>query len=79
MLKQGFGSIINTGSVAGLRTGYASQTYSAAKAAVIHLTRCVAAELGEKGIRVNSISLAASSQVSSARWRGCRARLRISS
>ena len=56
MLEQGNGSIINTGSVAGLRTGYASQTYSAAKAAVIHLTRCVAAELGEKGIRVNSIS-----------------------
>ena len=56
MLAQGNGSIINTGSVAGLRTGYASQTYSAAKAAVIHLTRCVAAELGEKGIRVNSIS-----------------------
>ena len=56
MLDQVYGSIINTGSVAGLRTGYASQTYSAAKAAVIHLTRCVAAELGEKGIRVNSIS-----------------------
>ena len=56
MLRQGSGSIINTGSVAGLRAGYASQTYSASKAAVIHLSRCVAAELGEKGIRVNSIS-----------------------
>jgi NAD(P)-dependent dehydrogenase (short-subunit alcohol dehydrogenase family) len=30
--------------------------YSAAKAAVVHLTRCVAMELGEQGIRVNSIS-----------------------
>jgi len=30
--------------------------YGAAKAAVIHLTKCVAMELGESGIRVNSIS-----------------------
>src|SRR6201990_43482 len=29
---------------------------TAAKAAVIHLTKCVAMELGESGIRVNSIS-----------------------
>jgi len=57
MKKQGFGSIINNGSIAGLRTGYSSSmVYSAAKAAVIHLTRCVAMELGEAGVRVNSIS-----------------------
>jgi NAD(P)-dependent dehydrogenase (short-subunit alcohol dehydrogenase family) len=56
MQPQGSGSIINTASVAGLRTGYSSQTYSAAKAAVIHMTRCVAMELGERSIRVNSIS-----------------------
>jgi Enoyl-(Acyl carrier protein) reductase len=30
--------------------------YSAAKAAAIHLTRCAPVELGEKGIRVNSLS-----------------------
>jgi NAD(P)-dependent dehydrogenase (short-subunit alcohol dehydrogenase family) len=30
--------------------------YSAAKAAVNHLTKCVAMELGESGVRVNSIS-----------------------
>lgn len=30
--------------------------YSVAKAATIHLTRCAAVELGEKGIRVNTIS-----------------------
>jgi len=30
--------------------------YSAAKAAVVHLTRCVAMELGEHGVRVNSVS-----------------------
>jgi NAD(P)-dependent dehydrogenase (short-subunit alcohol dehydrogenase family) len=56
MIRQGSGSIINTGSIAGLYAGCSAHSYSAAKAAVIHVTRCVAAELGEKGIRVNSIS-----------------------
>jgi NAD(P)-dependent dehydrogenase (short-subunit alcohol dehydrogenase family) len=56
MIRQGSGSIINTGSIAGLRAGYSAHSYSAAKAAIIHVTRCVAVELGEKGIRVNSIS-----------------------
>ena len=56
MKTQGTGSIINNGSVAGQQAGYASIIYSMAKAAVIHLTRCVAMELGESGVRVNSIS-----------------------
>jgi NAD(P)-dependent dehydrogenase (short-subunit alcohol dehydrogenase family) len=56
MLRQRSGSIINIGSIAAHRAGVSAQTYSAAKAAVVHLTRCVAAELGESGIRVNSIS-----------------------
>ncbi|MBM3567616.1 MAG: SDR family oxidoreductase [Alphaproteobacteria bacterium] len=57
MLKQRAGSIINNGSVAGLRAGLStSMIYSAAKAAVIHLTRSVAMQLGEAGVRVNSIS-----------------------
>jgi NAD(P)-dependent dehydrogenase (short-subunit alcohol dehydrogenase family) len=56
MLRQQSGSIINTGSVAAYRAGYSSQTYSLAKAAVVHATHCVAAELGEAGIRVNCIS-----------------------
>jgi NAD(P)-dependent dehydrogenase (short-subunit alcohol dehydrogenase family) len=56
MIPQGpGGSIISTGSVAGLRTGHAPHVYSAAKAAVIHLTHSVAMELGERGIRVNCI------------------------
>src|SRR5919109_2457086 len=33
MIRQGSGSIINTGSIAGLRTGYSAHSYSAAKAA----------------------------------------------
>lgn len=52
---QGSGSIINTASVAGLRAGFAPHVYSVAKAAVIQLTRTVAMELGEKGVRVNAI------------------------
>jgi len=56
MKAQGTGSIINNGSVAGHQAGYSSIIYSMAKAAVIHLTRCVAMELGESGVRVNSIS-----------------------
>jgi NAD(P)-dependent dehydrogenase (short-subunit alcohol dehydrogenase family) len=57
MRRQGWGSIINNGSIAGRLAGFSSSiVYSAAKAAVIHLTKCVAMELGESGIRVNSIS-----------------------
>ncbi|HWV97207.1 MAG TPA: glucose 1-dehydrogenase [Xanthobacteraceae bacterium] len=57
MRRQGSGSIINNGSIAGHLGGYSSSlVYGAAKAAVIHFTKCVAMELGEAGIRVNSIS-----------------------
>jgi NAD(P)-dependent dehydrogenase (short-subunit alcohol dehydrogenase family) len=57
MKKQGSGSIINNGSIAGRLAGFSSSVvYGAAKAAVIQLTKCVAMELGESGIRVNSIS-----------------------
>jgi len=55
LAAQGSGTIINTASVAGLRAGYAPHVYSVAKAAVIQLTRTVAMELGEKGVRVNCI------------------------
>jgi NAD(P)-dependent dehydrogenase (short-subunit alcohol dehydrogenase family) len=57
MSAQGSGCIVNIGSVAGHRAGYSSSViYGTAKAAVIHLTRCAAMELGEDGVRVNSIS-----------------------
>lgn len=57
MKKQGSGSIINNGSIAGHQAGWSSSMiYAAAKAAVIHLSRCAAMELGEAGVRVNSIS-----------------------
>lgn len=56
MAVQRTGSIINVASVNGTRAGLGGHYYSAAKAASIHLTRCAAVELGEKGIRVNRIS-----------------------
>lgn len=56
MTAQGSGSIVNTASVGGLVAGWTGVDYSTAKAAVIHLTRCAAIELGEHGIRVNSVS-----------------------
>jgi NAD(P)-dependent dehydrogenase (short-subunit alcohol dehydrogenase family) len=56
MIAQRSGSIINISSVANLRTGFSSHGYTSAKAAVSHLTRSVASELGLMNIRVNSIS-----------------------
>jgi len=57
MMRQRAGSIINNGSVAGSRAGYSSSMiYSAAKAAVIHLSKVAAMQLGECNVRVNSLS-----------------------
>ena len=56
MLAQESGSIVNISSMAGHRGGVSGHIYSASKGAVSALTRSVAAELGEKGVRVNSIS-----------------------
>ncbi len=49
------GCFINTASIAGLSGGDGPQPYSAAKAAVINLTRAVAVELAPHRIRVNAI------------------------
>jgi NAD(P)-dependent dehydrogenase (short-subunit alcohol dehydrogenase family) len=56
MLAQQSGSIINISSMVGLRGGLSGHIYTASKGAVHALTRSAGAELGEKGIRVNSIS-----------------------
>ncbi|MFW9897368.1 MAG: glucose 1-dehydrogenase [Candidatus Thorarchaeota archaeon] len=56
MKNQGYGNIISTASVAGMRTGFGPHAYSAAKAAIIHLTHTVAMELGEFNIRVNCVA-----------------------
>jgi NAD(P)-dependent dehydrogenase (short-subunit alcohol dehydrogenase family) len=56
MKAQGQGGVIlSTASVAGLAGGDGPQAYSAAKAAVINLTRAVAIELAPARIRVNAI------------------------
>jgi len=55
MRPQGHGSIINTASVAAFRANYAGHDYSAAKAAIGHLTVTTANELGEHGVRVNAV------------------------
>jgi NAD(P)-dependent dehydrogenase (short-subunit alcohol dehydrogenase family) len=56
MKAQGLGGVIlSTASVAGLAGGDGPQAYSAAKAAVINLTRAVAIELAPDRIRVNAI------------------------
>jgi NAD(P)-dependent dehydrogenase (short-subunit alcohol dehydrogenase family) len=56
MRKQGSGSIINTASTAALQAGFGNHIYSASKAGIIQITRSVAMELGEAGIRVNCVS-----------------------
>ena len=56
MLAQKSGSIINIGSMAGIRGGVSGHIYSATKGAVHALTQSAGAELGEKGVRVNCIS-----------------------
>jgi NAD(P)-dependent dehydrogenase (short-subunit alcohol dehydrogenase family) len=56
MQEQGFGSIINTASTAGVRAGLGPHVYTAAKHAVVGLSQSVATELGPYGIRVNVIA-----------------------
>jgi NAD(P)-dependent dehydrogenase (short-subunit alcohol dehydrogenase family) len=55
MKRQRSGNMLNTGSIAGLQAGLGPHLYSAAKAAVVHLTKSAALELGEWGVRVNCI------------------------
>jgi NAD(P)-dependent dehydrogenase (short-subunit alcohol dehydrogenase family) len=50
------GSIVNTTSIAGISPGVGLTTYRAAKAGVLHFSRCAAIELAERGIRVNVIA-----------------------
>lgn len=53
--KQGSGGVIvNTASVAGM-IGYGGVVYGTSKGAVVNLTRSLAIEVAEKGIRVNSV------------------------
>lgn len=55
MLQNGGGSIINMASISGLVAFPGYPAYSASKAAVVQLTKVVAAEYGRAGIRCNAI------------------------
>ena len=55
LLASGGGAIVSTASIAGLIGGPVLHLYSANKAAIISLTRSVAATYGRHGIRANTI------------------------
>lgn len=55
-LKKTKGCIVNIASISGLRASTLRVAYGTSKAAVIHLTKQQAAELGEYGIRANCVA-----------------------
>lgn len=56
MVKQGFGSVINTSSISALDGSYGQLSYSSSKAALIGATKTLSKELASKGVRVNVIA-----------------------
>ena len=55
MMVQRAGAIVNTASIAGLRSSAAGQAYSATKAAMINFSQTCAVDLAEWNIRVNAV------------------------
>lgn len=56
MRDQGGGAVVNITSISGLRASTLRVAYGTSKAALAHLTKQQAAELGEYGIRVNAVA-----------------------
>jgi 3-oxoacyl-[acyl-carrier protein] reductase len=56
MIEKGEGVIINISSTAGLRGVRRMAAYATAKAAVAHLTRCLAVEASDHNVRVNCVA-----------------------
>jgi meso-butanediol dehydrogenase/(S,S)-butanediol dehydrogenase/diacetyl reductase len=56
MLMHGGGSVVHIASISGLRASTLRVAYGTSKAALLHLMRQQAAELGAQGIRVNAIA-----------------------
>jgi 3-oxoacyl-[acyl-carrier protein] reductase len=56
MIQQKNGCIINIASIAGMEGYKGLSAYGSSKAALIHLTKTLASELGEYNIRVNAVS-----------------------
>jgi len=55
MQGRGSGAIVNTASVAGIRSGAGGNAYSASKAALINFTQTAACDLGGFNVRVNAV------------------------
>ncbi|BFZ09316.1 hypothetical protein BsWGS_12356 [Bradybaena similaris] len=55
-LEKTRGNIVNISSIAAHMVIPSATTYSLSKVALDHLTRCLAVDLGSKGIRVNSVN-----------------------
>ncbi len=55
MQQQNSGAIVNTASVAGIRSGAGGNAYSASKAALINFTQTAACDLGGFNVRVNAV------------------------
>jgi NAD(P)-dependent dehydrogenase (short-subunit alcohol dehydrogenase family) len=55
MRLAGYGRIINVASISGVRAGWARTAYGTSKAALIHLTKQIAMEVGQYGITANAI------------------------
>jgi NAD(P)-dependent dehydrogenase (short-subunit alcohol dehydrogenase family) len=56
MIKQGYGRIVNLASQAGFVALPGESVYCMTKAAIAHLTRCLAVEWGPYGITVNAVA-----------------------
>jgi NAD(P)-dependent dehydrogenase (short-subunit alcohol dehydrogenase family) len=56
MLKNGGGAVVNIASISGLRASTLRVAYGTSKAAIIHLSKQQAVELGNVGIRVNVVA-----------------------
>jgi meso-butanediol dehydrogenase / (S,S)-butanediol dehydrogenase / diacetyl reductase len=56
MVQGGGGAVVNIASISGLRASTLRVAYGTSKAALIHLTRQHAVELGNLGVRVNAIA-----------------------
>ena len=56
MIRQGYGRIVNLSSQAGFIALPTEAIYCASKAAVAHLTKCLAVEWGEYGVTVNAVA-----------------------
>jgi NAD(P)-dependent dehydrogenase (short-subunit alcohol dehydrogenase family) len=56
MIQQGYGRIVNIGSQAGAIALPGESVYCMTKAAIAHLTRCLAVEWGQHGITVNAVA-----------------------